>query len=396
MLTFLKSERTIDYLRWIAAFVAVVLTYGGAAWMVLRPAGWQLDTNGPLVEINLRDVPQPPAVPPSDRASEPAIAADPTGDNAQRALSDSADTAPRVAGASASRADADRDADTDAKNGSPDAPKAAAFDTAENLSITQPRSSADVAAQAPPKTEAPAVDSGGGGRPTTIPPRVVTPDTSTAASIARTPVDTSITVNQGRSLLRGAKGRSQFSVLPLPLLTLTPPLATLKDRNEPFAKKPSPVAGLTIGPAAPIANHGPTQDLVHKPAMGDDGGLARNAIGAVIARHTVMPQASTPLGVHALPGATLIALHAAGQHGPATTAAGAPLAATNAKPSEAAVSTGAASEQARHPTFVASTGGPAVNGTGMARPALSTGAIGGPAKAATGGLNGSSFRTKYP
>jgi hypothetical protein len=32
----------------------------------------------------------------------------------------------------------------------------------------------------------------------------------------------------------------------------------------------------------------------------------------------------------------------------------------------------------------------------MARPALNTGAIGGPAKVATGGLNGSSFRTKYP
>jgi hypothetical protein len=266
MLTFLKSERTIDYLRWTAAVVAVVLTYGVTAWMVLRPAGWRLDADGPVVEINLRDMPQTPAIPPSDRASEPAT--DPTGDNAQRALSDSADTAPRVAGASASRADAGRDADTDAKDGPPDAPKTAALDQAENPSITQPRSSADSAAEAPPKTEAPAADSGGGGRPTTIPPRVVTPDTSATASIGRAPIDTSITVNQGRSLLRSAKGRSQLSVLALPQLNLTPPLAILKDRNEPFAKKPPPFAGLTLQAIAPAANHGHA-DLAAKPAMGD-------------------------------------------------------------------------------------------------------------------------------
>jgi hypothetical protein len=390
MLSFLKSERTIDYLRWIAAFVAVVLTYGAAAWMVLRPAGWQLDA--PLVEINLRDVPQPPAIPPSDRASERDIAADPTGDNAQRALSDSADTAPRAAGAPASRADAGRDADTDAKDDSPDGPKTAALDKAENLSITQPRSSPDTAAKAPPKTEAPAADSGGGGRPTTIPPRVVTPDTSATASVGRAPIDTSITVNQGRSLLRSANGRSQLNVLPLPQLKLTPPLATLKDRNEPFAKKPPPVAGLTLQAIAPTANHGHA-DLAQKPAMGDDGGLARNAIGVVIARHTVMPQAGAPLGIHPLPGAMSIAMHPAGEHGPATTAAGAPLAANNAKPSDAT----AAPNQWRpgHAGPIASISGPAVNGTGMSRPASTTGAVGA-AKAPTGGLNGSNFRTKYP
>jgi hypothetical protein len=393
MLTFLKSERTIDCLRWIAAFVAVVLTYGGAAWMVLRPAGWQLDANAPLVEINLRDMPQPPAIPPSDRPSQPAIAADPTADNAQRALSDSADPAPRVAGASASRADAGRDADTDAKDGPPDAPKTAALDQAENPSITQPRSSADSAAEAPPKTEAPAADSGGGGRPTTIPPRVVTPDTSATASIGRAPIDTSITVNQGRSLLRSAKGRSQLSVLALPQLNLTPPLAILKDRNEPFAKKPPPFAGLTLQAIAPAANHGHA-DLAAKPAMGDDGGLARNAIGVVIAHHTVMPQAGAPLGVHPLPGAMSIAMHPAGEHGSATTATGVPLAANNARPSDAT----AATNQWRpgHAGAIASMGGPAVNGTGMSRPASTTGAAGALAKAPTGGLNGSSFRTKYP
>lgn len=392
MLTFLKSERTIDYLRWIAAFVAVVLTYGAAAWMMLRPAGWQLDANAPSIQINLRDMPQSPAGPPSDRASEPAIAADPTEDNAQRALSDAVDTAPRVAGASASRADAGRDGDTDAKDGSPDAPKTAALDEAENPSMTQPRSSADTAAEAPAKTEAPAADSSGGGRPTSIPPGVVTPDTSAPASIARAPIDTRITVNQGRSLLRTAKGRSQFSALPLPQLKLTPPLAALKDRNEPFAKKSPPVAGSTLQAIAPAANHGHA-DFAQKPAMGDDGGLARNAIGVVIARHTVMPQAGAPLGIHPLPGAMSIAMHAAGEHGLATTATGVPLAANSAKPTDATAATN--QWRSDHAGSIASMGGPAVNGTGMSRPASTTGAAGALAKAPTGGLNGSSFRTKY-
>jgi hypothetical protein len=390
MLTFLNRERTIDSLRWIVAFVAVALTYGVAAWMVLRPADRQRDVNGPVLEINLGDTPA--AVPSGDRASEPAIAATPAGDNAQGALSDSGDAAARVAGASASRADPGGAA-SDAEHGSAAAPKTAALDKAENHAITQPQPLADTAAEAPPETRAPAPDSGGGRRPTATPPRVVTPDTSAA----RAPIDTSITVNQGTSLLRSAKGR--LSRLPLPQLKLTPPLATLNERNEIFAKKPTPLAGLTlpaIGLAAPAANHGRAQDLVHKPAMGDDGGLARNAIGIVIAHHTVMPPAGAPLGLHPLSGAMSIAMHAAGEHRPATTAAGAPLPATNAKPSEAGVSTGAASEQARRPSTVASIGGPAVNGTGMARPALNTGAIGGPARAATGGLNGSSFRTKYP
>jgi hypothetical protein len=199
-------------------------------------------------------------------------------------------------------------------------------------------------------------------------------------------------VNQGRSLLRSAKGHSQFSALPLPQLKLTPPLATLKDRNEPFAKKPPPVAGLTLQAIAPAANRGHA-DFAQKPAMGDDGGIARNAIGVVIAHHTVMPQAGAPLGIRPLPGAMPIAMQATGEHGSATTPTGVPLAANNAKPSDAT----AATNQWRpgHAGPIASIGGPAINGTGMSRPATTTGAAGALAKAPTGGLNGSSFRTKY-
>jgi hypothetical protein len=97
VIAFLDSERAADGLRWIVAFIAVVSTYGVAAWIVLRPTGWQFDVNAPVVEINLRDLPQPSATTPSDRGSEPAAPSNPMGDNAQSELAGSADTAPRAA-----------------------------------------------------------------------------------------------------------------------------------------------------------------------------------------------------------------------------------------------------------------------------------------------------------
>jgi hypothetical protein len=95
-----------------------------------------------------------------------------------------------------------------------------------------------------------------------------------------------------------------------------------------------------------------------------------------------------------------------GEHSPATTTAGAPLPAGSARPSDAGPSNGAANrapaghpDQALHASQIASAGGPAINGAGLSRPAPSTNAVGGPTKGAAGalnGLNGSSFRPKYP
>jgi hypothetical protein len=175
VIAFLKSERAVDGLRWIAAFIAVLSTYGVAAWMVLRPTGSPLDVNAPVVEINLRDLPQPSATAPNDRASEPDAPSNPTGDNAQSEFAGSADTAPRGASSSASPLG---DGGRDAVDGSPDAAKTAALE-AENTAITQPHPAADATSEVPPRTEAPASDSGRGSRPTT-PPQVVAPDTSTA------------------------------------------------------------------------------------------------------------------------------------------------------------------------------------------------------------------------
>jgi hypothetical protein len=393
VIALLKSERAVDGLRWMAAFIAVVSTYGIAAWMVLRPAGWQLDVNAPVVEINLRDLPQPSA---SDRASEPAAPSNPTGDNAQSEFAGSADMAPRGATSSASRA-GDGGRDADAVDGSPEAAKTAALE-AENTVITQPRPAADATSEVPPRTQAPAADSGGGSRPTT-PPQVVAPDTSTA----RAPIDTSITVNQGRSVLRSAKGAPQSKSLPLPQLKLTLPLATLK---EPFSKRPNPLVGLTLpapgltlpapGSMTPAANQGHAQDLAQKPAIGAAGGVMRNAIGVAV-QHV-----GAPFGVHPLPAATSTATHASSEHGPATNAVGA-LVAGNASPRDARLSTGATNQsQAGHADrglqadHFATIGGPAINGAAMNRPASSTGAVGGRGHVVAGVLNGSSFRTKYP
>jgi hypothetical protein len=407
MIAFLKSERAVDGLRWIAAFVAVVLTYGVAAWMVLRPAGWQLDVNAPVVEINLRDLPQPSANPPSDRAAEPAAPSNPTGDNAQSELAGAADTAPRAASSSASRAgDEGRDADAvrDAKDGSPDAAKTAALE-AENTAIKQPRRAADATPEVLPRTEAPAADSGGGSRPTTTPSQVVMPDTGTA----RAPIDTSITVNQGRGLLGSTKGGPQSKSLPLPQLKLTLPLTTLK---EPFSKRPNPLVGLTLpapglmlpGPTAAAANQGHTQDLAQKPAIGAAARVMRNAIGITVEQRTTVPHAAAPLlEVHPLPRAMSTGMHASSEHGPMTTAAGAPLVAGSASPRDARLATGAANQpQAGHAdrswqaNHVATIGGPALNGASMNRRSSSTGAVGSPGHVVAGVLNGSNFHTRHP
>jgi hypothetical protein len=402
VIAFLKSEGAVDCLRWIAAFVAVVLTYGVAAWMVLRPTGWQLDVNAPVVEINLRDLQQPSSIAPSDRAAEPAALSNPTGDNAHSELAGAADTAPRAASSSASGAgDEGRDADVvrDAKDGSPDAAKTAALE-AENTAIKQPRSAADATREVPSRTEARAADSGGSSRPTTTRPQIVAPDTGAA----RAPIDTSITVNQGRSLLRSTKGGPQSKSLPLPQLKLTLPLAILK---EPFSKRPNPLVGLTLpapglmlpGPTAGAANRGHTQDLAQKPAIGAAGAVMRNAIGIIIEQRTAAPHAAAPLlEVHPLPRAMSTAMHASSEHAPMTTAA-----AGNASPHDARLASGAASQpQPSHadrglqPDHIATIGGPAINGASMNRPASSTGAVGSPGHVVAGVLNGSSFHTRHP
>jgi hypothetical protein len=93
------------------------------------------------------------------------------------------------------------------------------------------------------------------------------------------------------------------------------------------------------------------------------------------------------------------AVRASGERSAATTAPGALRGGKNTTPTDTGLSPVAASRsQGGRPdqaSQVASIGGPAINGAGMARPASSTGSVGSPAKIAAGALNGSGFRPKY-
>jgi hypothetical protein len=244
-----------------------------------------------------------------------------------------------------------------------------------------------------------AADSGGAGR-AVAPPRAAAPEGAAAPSIARAPIDTSITVNQGRLPLRSAHGGPTFRAVASLHLGLAPPLAASRDPKSPFAGKPNPIAASALA-----LSHGHAQDQAQRLVVAPDGGLPRNAIGVVIDQRANAAHPGASVGLHAFPDATTAMHptgHAAGEHGAATTPAGVPLAAANAKPGEASASTNAASPlQAGHPdqglrgSQIASIGGPNINGSTM-RPASGTGAIGGPAKVTAGALNGSSFRTRYP
>jgi hypothetical protein len=394
-LAFLKSERAVDCLRWGIAFVAVTLAYGVAGWMLLRPTGWQLGVNAPAVEIDLSDPTRFTAVRPTDRETglpeetkAPSMDAPGTTGDRQDVMRE-----PPPGGAATDKNDGT--APEGAKDGSSDtAEEVAAKDKVDDVTRAQPGTPAEKASETPPGTDA--ADSGGAGRPIATPPRMIPPDSSTAASIMHAPIDTSVTVNQGKNLLRSAKGVPQFRGVAAPQLKLAPLLAMPKDRTDLFSKKPNPVAGSTQ-PIAPAAYHSSAQDLAQKPAMGVEGRLARNAIGVVIEQRAALPQAGAPLGVHPLPGAATT--HASGAHGPATTPAGAPLAAGTVKPSNGGLSTGATNQhpdQAALASHIASVGGPAIGGTTMIRPASSIAAVGGSAKTMTGVISGTNVRARRP
>jgi hypothetical protein len=375
-----KSEKALDRLRWGGAFVAVVLIYGGAAWLLLRLPN---PSHGvaPAIEIDLPEMPQIAAVPPgggeigsAGETKRAAVPGEPPAGEQSKAS--------RPAGGAG-----DEPADT------PKDAAAEAADTAEKSPVAESATHPGT----PPKMEA-AADSGGGGRPV-APPRAAVPE-GAAPSMARAPIDTSITVNQGRLPLRSAHGGPIFRAVAPLHLGLAPPLAASRDPKSPFAGRLNPIAASAL-----TLSHGHAQDQAQRLVVAPDGGLPRNAIGVVIDQRANASHPGASVGLHAFPDATTAMRptgHAAGEHGAATTPAGVPLAAANAKPSEASASTNAASplqaghpDQALHASQIASIGGPNINGSTL-RPASGTGAIGGPAKVTAGVLNGSSFRTRYP
>jgi hypothetical protein len=158
------------------------------------------------------------------------------------------------------------------------------------------------------------------------------------------------------------------------------------------------VPGTVIAPTnamAPATNpgHHHVQDQHQKPAGVANGVPQRNAIGAVVDKTVKLGNTS-----------------ATGAAAPTTTSTAAPIA--NIAPPPAA---GAIVHDAKPPTnppsganqignhasgttalAIAATSGPSINGTGMIRPGVGTGAVGGTAKIASGVISGSSFRPKHP
>jgi hypothetical protein len=156
-------------------------------------------------------------------------------------------------------------------------------------------------------------------------------------------IDTSITVHQGREPPKGGKGRPVKKAK-----TTTPPGVAVK--------------------------HEPVHNLHQVSPVGSDGGLHRNAVGAVIVQHE---KAAAP-PADAGPRRIGTMLH---QPEKKTVLGNVPIKHSN--PGTAAA------------LKVVSLNGLSISGTGMTRPGFGAVALGGPAKAGANGLSGNSFRPRH-
>jgi hypothetical protein len=197
------------------------------------------------------------------------------------------------------------------------------------------------------------------------------PGAPVRGSMWDTPIDTRITVNQGRTPNKHPKG-------------IGVAVRALAQRLQNKFKS-------AIAPGVTIHHD------AQKPGQMLWGSFRRrNAIGASIEPRTATDQnAASPSGN-------------AVQHSPLLQAAARPPAGVPAAAS--AVTTvlapttdhGRAAQQLNRPDIMArgvvamSVGGPALNGTAMIRPGAATGAIGGPAKTALGVISGANVRMRRP
>ena len=180
-------------------------------------------------------------------------------------------------------------------------------------------------------------------------------------SEAGVPIDTRITVNQGREIIKG------------------------KDRR--FNKiKTAAAPGIGL-------KHEPVHNLRQGSSVETEAGPRRNAIGAVVEHGKTVANRSGTVGA-AL--STNVALQRASAmlHEPAnkissgntsvkTQSAGTTELGNHASPAPAVLR-------------VASSNGLGMSGTGIIRPGLGVGALGGPAKNGAPGLSGSNFRPRRP
>jgi hypothetical protein len=189
------------------------------------------------------------------------------------------------------------------------------------------------------------------------------PGTDGKPSEAGVPIDTRVTVNQGRETIKGKDRRF--------------------NKNETAA---APGIGL---------KHKPVRNLHMGSLVGTEAGPHRNAIGAVVEHDKTVANGNGTVGGVAAP-STNVALQRAGAmfHEPdnkivsgntsvKTQSAGTTELGNHASPTAAALR-------------VVSSNGLSTSGTGIIRPGLGVGALGGPAKNGGSGLSGSSFRPRRP
>jgi hypothetical protein len=233
----------------------------------------------------------------------------------------------------------------------------------------------DSRAKSPSKSDAPAdtVPAGAFGQP-----RLATPGNGAKENGSSAPIDTRITVHQGRHAPNSNEVKE------------------IRELKEHLFKTPK----TAIAPAIDGA-HLTTHNRQQTRPLGTDGAPVRNAVGAVIEHRTTVPLSGPSVPSDAnLQGAGLPARDAqiSRERSPETVSTGemakqlsGTLPASNAN----------AVQSGNHPSkttalAIVTANAPVVNGTGMMRPGSSGGAVGGSAKVVTGAISGSSFRPKHP
>jgi hypothetical protein len=273
-LSLLRSEHATEVLRWSGGFITVVLVYGVAGWYLLRsPNPPESDVGAPLL-LDLPERQEPPETTPADRTPVPDAQTPRSDPEAQDvATSLAAGGAAEGAGATAATGGAQEigseafggGAERTNEGGAAADPRLAAIETAGKTAADQ--SGGVPQSETASKTEVPA-DSGGGANPSTAPHNAVRPDNAvrpnnTVApangalqSMGRDPIDTRITVNQGRPPLRNTKGLRPFREVALPNAPQDlKNLKTLKDLKEHPFKNAIPGTGNAIPGAGSAPNN---------------------------------------------------------------------------------------------------------------------------------------------
>jgi hypothetical protein len=206
-------------------------------------------------------------------------------------------------------------------------------------------------------------------------PRPVMPGHGAKENEASAPIDSHITVYQGRPAANSSEIRE------------------LKERLS--KKSKTAIAPAIDGTRASVHNHQQTSPL------GTDGAPARNAVGAIIERRATVPQSGPSAPSDALrQGAGLPPPDAqvSGARSPGTASTGdAAKQLSGAPPASSANAMPPGSHPSKATALaIVTANAPVVNGTAMMRPGSSGGAVGGPAKVVTGAISGSSFRPRHP